>query len=86
MKDLTLPLMSDNISREDIDCLIEFLKQDPGSVPDDPLRIAHDPVGPAAHHLVPACKVFSFFVPPLEVIHANSGKEIGKVLTAPIRD
>jgi len=29
MKDLTLPLMSDNISREDIDCLIEFLKQDP---------------------------------------------------------
>ena len=27
--DLTLPLMSDNISREDVDCLIEFLKQDP---------------------------------------------------------
>ena len=24
--DLTLPLMSDNISREDVDCLIEFLK------------------------------------------------------------
>ena len=24
MKDLTLPLMSDNISRDDIDCLVEF--------------------------------------------------------------
>jgi len=29
MKNLTLPLMSDNISREDVDCLIDFLKQDP---------------------------------------------------------
>ena len=29
MKDLTLPLMSDNISREDIDCLVEFLQQEP---------------------------------------------------------
>ena len=29
MKDLKLPLMSDNISREDLDCLIEFLKQEP---------------------------------------------------------
>ena len=29
MKDLSLPLMSDNISRADIDCLIEFLQQDP---------------------------------------------------------
>ena len=29
MKELTLPLMSDNISRDDIDCLIEFLQQDP---------------------------------------------------------
>ena len=27
--DLSLPLMSDNISRRDIDCLIDFLKQDP---------------------------------------------------------
>ena len=27
--DLSLPLMSDNISREDVDCLIEFLQQDP---------------------------------------------------------
>jgi CDP-6-deoxy-D-xylo-4-hexulose-3-dehydrase len=29
MKDLTLPLMSDNISRDDIDCLVEFLQQEP---------------------------------------------------------
>ena len=29
MEDLTLPLMSDNISRDDIDCLIEFLQQEP---------------------------------------------------------
>jgi CDP-6-deoxy-D-xylo-4-hexulose-3-dehydrase len=29
MKDLSLPLMSDNIGRADIDCLIEFLQQDP---------------------------------------------------------
>ena len=29
MKDLTLPLMSDNIDRVDVDCLIEFLQQDP---------------------------------------------------------
>jgi len=29
MKDLTLPLMSDNIDRADIDCLIEFLQQEP---------------------------------------------------------
>ena len=29
MKKLTLPLMSDNISREDVDCLIDFLKQNP---------------------------------------------------------
>ena len=29
MKDLSLPLMSDNIDRADIDCLIEFLQQDP---------------------------------------------------------
>ena len=27
--DLSLPLMSDNIGREDVDCLIEFLKQEP---------------------------------------------------------
>ena len=27
--DLSLPLMSDNIDREDVDCLIEFLKQEP---------------------------------------------------------
>ena len=27
--DLSLPLMSDNISRRDVDCLIDFLKQDP---------------------------------------------------------
>ena len=25
--DLTLPLMSDNISREDVDCLIDALKE-----------------------------------------------------------
>jgi len=29
MKDLSLPLMSNNIDRADIDCLIEFLQQDP---------------------------------------------------------
>ena len=29
MKDLTLPLMSDNIDRVDVDCLIEFLQQEP---------------------------------------------------------
>ena len=29
MKDLTLPLMSDNINRVDVDCLIEFLQQEP---------------------------------------------------------
>ena len=29
MKDLKLPLMSDNISRDDIDCLVEFLQQEP---------------------------------------------------------
>ena len=29
MEDLTLPLMSDNISRDDIDCLVEFLQQEP---------------------------------------------------------
>ena len=29
MKNLELPLMSDNISREDLDCLIDFLKQEP---------------------------------------------------------
>ena len=29
MNSLELPLMSDNISREDVDCLIDFLKQDP---------------------------------------------------------
>ena len=29
MKDLSLPLMSNNINRADIDCLIEFLQQDP---------------------------------------------------------
>ena len=29
MKKLNLPLMSDNIDREDVDCLIEFLKQEP---------------------------------------------------------
>jgi CDP-6-deoxy-D-xylo-4-hexulose-3-dehydrase len=29
MNSLQLPLMSDNISREDVDCLIDFLKQDP---------------------------------------------------------
>ena len=29
MKDLTLPLMSDNISRDDVDCLVEFLQQEP---------------------------------------------------------
>jgi CDP-6-deoxy-D-xylo-4-hexulose-3-dehydrase len=29
MKDLKLPLMSDNIDREDIDCLVEFLQQEP---------------------------------------------------------
>ena len=28
MEDLTLPLMSDNISRDDIDCLVEFLQQE----------------------------------------------------------
>jgi CDP-6-deoxy-D-xylo-4-hexulose-3-dehydrase len=29
MKDLTLPLMSNNIDRKDIDCLVEFLQQEP---------------------------------------------------------
>ena len=29
MKKLNLPLMSNNIDREDVDCLIEFLKQEP---------------------------------------------------------
>jgi len=29
MKNLKIPLMSDNISREDVNCLIDFLKQDP---------------------------------------------------------
>jgi len=29
MKKLNLPLMSDNIDREDVDCLIDFLKQEP---------------------------------------------------------
>ena len=29
MNSLELPLMSDNISREDVDCLIDFLKQEP---------------------------------------------------------
>ena len=29
MVDLTLPLMSDNIDRADVDCLIEFLQQEP---------------------------------------------------------
>ena len=29
MEDLKLPLMSDNIDRGDVDCLIEFLQQDP---------------------------------------------------------
>ena len=29
MKDLKLPLISDNISRDDIDCLVEFLQQEP---------------------------------------------------------
>jgi len=29
MKDLTLPLMSNNIDRDDINCLIEFLQQEP---------------------------------------------------------
>ena len=29
MKDLSLPLMSDNIDRGDMDCLIEFLQQEP---------------------------------------------------------
>ena len=29
MNKLKLPLMSDNISRDDIDCLVEFLQQEP---------------------------------------------------------
>ena len=29
MEDLTLPLMSNNIGRDDVDCLIEFLQQEP---------------------------------------------------------
>ena len=29
MNGLKLPLMSDNISRDDVDCLVEFLQQEP---------------------------------------------------------